>query len=114
MGRSRSVYCARVSPAPTERRKVAGPSSAKWRIVSAAGYSGVVFDPDKMVLRLNGTLLFRDGAPVEFDGGAVSESIKAARETLIELDMGFGKESIRFYSSDLTAEYVHLNADYHT
>jgi len=33
---------------------------------------------------------------------------------LIELDMGGGTGSIRFYSSDLTAEYVHLNADYHT
>jgi glutamate N-acetyltransferase/amino-acid N-acetyltransferase len=84
------------------------------RIVSAAGYSGVTFDPDRLVLRLNGTLLFRDGAPVAFDGGAVSASIQAARETLIELDFGAGPGSIRFYSSDLTAEYVRLNADYHT
>jgi len=44
----------------------------------------------------------------------VSESIKAARETLIELAVHAGPASIRFYSSDLTAEYVHLNADYHT
>jgi glutamate N-acetyltransferase/amino-acid N-acetyltransferase len=84
------------------------------RIVSAAGYAGVAFDPEKLVLRLNGTLLFRDGAPVAFDGGAVSASIQASRETLIEIDFGDGPGSIRFYSSDLTAEYVRLNADYHT
>ena len=44
----------------------------------------------------------------------MAESIRAARETLIELEFHSGRESIRFYSSDLTAEYVHLNADYHT
>jgi glutamate N-acetyltransferase/amino-acid N-acetyltransferase len=84
------------------------------RIVSAAGYAGVPFDPDTLALRLNGTLLFQRGAPVAFDADAVSASIQAARETLIELDFNAGPASIRFYSSDLTAEYVRLNADYHT
>ena len=65
-------------------------------------------------LRLNGTLLFRNGAPVPFDADAVSASIQAARETLIELSVGGGPGTIRFFSSDLTAEYVRLNADYHT
>jgi glutamate N-acetyltransferase/amino-acid N-acetyltransferase len=82
--------------------------------VSAAGYSGVSFDPAAAVLRLNGTLLFRDGSPVAFDADAVSSSIRDNRETLIELSVGSGPDSIRFYSSDLTADYVHLNADYHT
>ena len=81
---------------------------------TAAGYAGVPFDPARLQLRLNGTLLFRGGAPVEFDGDAVSASIRDHRETLIELDLEEGAESIRFYSSDLTADYVHLNADYHT
>jgi N-acetylglutamate synthase/N-acetylornithine aminotransferase len=44
----------------------------------------------------------------------VSGSIKGSRETLIEVDLQSGPGRIRFYSSDLTAEYVHLNADYHT
>jgi len=103
-----------IADSPLVKTAICGADPNWGRIVSAAGYSGVVFDPEKMVLWLNGTLLFRDGAPVEFDGDKVSASIKAARETLIELEMGFGNESIRFYSSDLTAEYVHLNADYHT
>ena len=103
-----------IADSPLVKTAIHGADPNWGRIVSAAGYSGVRFDADRMMLRLNGTLLFRDGAPVGFDGDAVSDSIKAARETLIELDMGSGPESIRFYSSDLTAEYVHLNADYHT
>jgi glutamate N-acetyltransferase/amino-acid N-acetyltransferase len=103
-----------VADSPLVKTAIHGADPNWGRIVSAAGYSGVKFNPDKLVLRLNGTLLFRDGHPVEFDGGKVSESIRASRETLIELEVHSGRESIRFFSSDLTAEYVHLNADYHT
>jgi glutamate N-acetyltransferase/amino-acid N-acetyltransferase len=103
-----------VADSPLVKTAICGADPNWGRIVSAAGYAGVPFDPEKLVLRLNGTLLFRGGAPVAFDADAVSNSIQAARETLIELDFNAGGESIRFYSSDLTAEYVRLNADYHT
>jgi glutamate N-acetyltransferase/amino-acid N-acetyltransferase len=82
--------------------------------VSAAGYSGITLDPTQVLLRVNGTLLFEAGSPVPFVADAVSDSIKNHRETLIELVVGGGPGRIRFYSSDLTADYVHLNADYHT
>jgi len=103
-----------IGDSPLVKTAIHGADPNWGRIVSAAGYSGVTFDPGTLVLRLNGTLLFRDGQPVAFDGGKVSESIRDSRETLIELELRAGRESIRFYSSDLTAEYVHLNADYHT
>ena len=103
-----------IADSPLVKTAVHGADPNWGRIVSAAGYSGVRFDPTQVRLRLNGTLLFQAGAPVPFDADAVSSSIKAARETLIELELGAGPGAIRFYSSDLTAEYVHLNADYHT
>jgi len=103
-----------IADSPLVKTAVHGADPNWGRIVSAAGYSGVAFDPSRLVLRLNGTLLFRDGAPVPFDGPTVSASIRGARETLIEVDLQSGPGSIRFYSSDLTADYVHLNADYHT
>jgi glutamate N-acetyltransferase/amino-acid N-acetyltransferase len=103
-----------IADSPLVKTAVHGADPNWGRIVSAAGYAGVAFDPAQVRLRLNGTLLFQAGSPVPFDADAVSASIKAARETLIELDLGAGPGAIRFYSSDLTAEYVHLNADYHT
>jgi glutamate N-acetyltransferase/amino-acid N-acetyltransferase len=103
-----------VADSPLVKTAIHG-SDPNWgRIVSAAGYAGVPFDPTRLVLRLNGTLLFRDGAPVAFDADAVSASLGASREALIELDLASGPASVRFHSSDLTAEYVRLNADYHT
>ena len=103
-----------IGDSPLVKTAVHGADPNWGRIVSAAGYSGVAFDPGKLRLRVNGTLLFESGSPVPFDADAVSASIKAARETLIEVDLASGPAAIRFYSSDLTADYVHLNADYHT
>jgi glutamate N-acetyltransferase/amino-acid N-acetyltransferase len=103
-----------IADSPLVKTAIHGADPNWGRIVSAAGYSGVSFDPSKLVLTVNGTLLFRDGAPVAFDADAVSASIKGSREVAIEVDIGSGPGRIRFYSSDLTAEYVHLNADYHT
>jgi glutamate N-acetyltransferase/amino-acid N-acetyltransferase len=93
---------------------VAGADPNWGRIVSAAGYAGVPFDPGGVSLRLNGTLLYQRGAPVAFDPAAVSRSVSENRDTAIELDFSDGQASIRFWSTDLTAEYVRLNADYHT
>jgi glutamate N-acetyltransferase/amino-acid N-acetyltransferase len=103
-----------IADSPLVKTAVHGADPNWGRIVSAAGYAGVPFDPDQLVLRVNGTLLFERGAPVPFDEAAVSASIRDARETLIAVDLGGGEAAVRFYSSDLTAEYVRLNADYHT
>jgi glutamate N-acetyltransferase/amino-acid N-acetyltransferase len=84
------------------------------RIVSAAGYSGVAFDESELSLWLNGTALYRDGVPLEFDAAAVSANLRADRETTIRLTLRRGTGTIRFWTCDLTAEYVRLNADYTT
>ncbi len=83
-------------------------------IVSAAGYAGVPFDPAGVSLHVNGLLLYEGGTPVDFDESAVSDSIRQNRDTLIELQLSEGRADGRFWTSDLTAEYVRLNADYHT
>ncbi len=48
------------------------------RIVSAAGFAGVPFDPDLATLKLQGTVVFRAGQPVQFDAVAASASLKSA------------------------------------
>jgi glutamate N-acetyltransferase/amino-acid N-acetyltransferase len=84
------------------------------RIVSAAGYANIPLNPKGITLHLNGHLLYRDGRPVPFDAATVSKSISDNRDTLIQLDFSEGAAGVRFWTADLTAEYVRLNADYHT
>ncbi len=103
-----------VANSPLVKTAVAGADPNWGRIVSAAGYSGVPFDPAGVSLRVNGFLLYEAGAPVAFDEAVVSESIRDNRDTLLRLDLSDGDAAGRFWTSDLTAEYVRLNADYHT
>ncbi|MDZ4821091.1 MAG: bifunctional glutamate N-acetyltransferase/amino-acid acetyltransferase ArgJ [Planctomycetota bacterium] len=93
---------------------VAGADPNWGRIVSAAGYAGIPFDPKRVDLTVNGFSLYQQGAPVPFDADKVSSSIRDNRDTSIILTLGEGTEHITFFTTDLTAEYVRLNADYHT
>lgn len=93
---------------------VAGGDPNWGRIVSAAGYAGVAFRPEGLGLRINGTPLYERGAPVPFDPAAVSQSVRAVRETSVELSLSEGSASVRFWTSDLTKEYLRINTDYHT
>jgi glutamate N-acetyltransferase/amino-acid N-acetyltransferase len=103
-----------VANSPLVKTAITGADPNWGRIVSAAGYAGVPFDPAGVSLHVNGFLLYRGGTPVPFDAKAVSESIRQNRDTLIELAFGEGDGHTRFWTTDLTAEYVRLNADYHT
>ena len=103
-----------VADSPLVKTAIHGADPNWGRIVSAAGYAGIEFDPARVSLDLNGFPLYRDGAPIEFDATVVSQSIRDNRETQIMLRFGEGEAGIRFWTADLTAEYVHLNADYTT
>ncbi len=103
-----------VAESPLVKTAIAGGDPNWGRIVSAAGYAGVPFHPGRVTLRLNGVLLYAQGAPVEFDAAAVSQSIRDNRDTAIELQFDRGDAQVRFWTTDLTAEYVRLNADYTT
>ena len=93
---------------------IAGADPNWGRIVSAAGYAGVAFDPGGVDLRINDFLLYERGAPVAFDAARVSASIRDHRETRVAVHFSEGHAAARFWTTDLTAEYVRLNADYHT
>jgi glutamate N-acetyltransferase / amino-acid N-acetyltransferase len=103
-----------IADSPLVKTAIAGADPNWGRIVSAAGYAGVPFDPTKVTLHLNGLLLYERGAPVDFDADAAARSIAADRDTSIVLLLEEGTAAARFWTTDLTAEYVRLNADYHT
>lgn len=103
-----------VANGPLVKTAIHGADPNWGRIISAVGYSGVPIDTTKLRLHLNGTLLFENESPVPFDNDKVSHSIRNNRDTRIEIDLGLGDHDLTFWTCDLTSEYVHLNADYHT
>jgi glutamate N-acetyltransferase / amino-acid N-acetyltransferase len=84
------------------------------RIVSAAGYAGVLFEERDLSLWLDETLLYKAGTPVVFDAGALSTFMKQNRELRLRLQFTLGSGRCSFWTCDLTYDYVRLNADYTT
>jgi glutamate N-acetyltransferase / amino-acid N-acetyltransferase len=84
------------------------------RFVSAAGYSGVEFAEADLSLWMGPFELYRAGAPLPFDPKAASAYLRDNREVHLRLKFTLGSARCRFYTCDLTTEYVRLNADYTT
>jgi glutamate N-acetyltransferase/amino-acid N-acetyltransferase len=103
-----------VADSPLVKTAICGADPNWGRIVSAAGYAGVELREVDISLKLNGFDLYRSGTPLPFDAAAVSKSMKDKRDVHIELKLDLGSERVRFWTSDLTKEYVELNADYTT
>ncbi|MBI3865815.1 MAG: bifunctional ornithine acetyltransferase/N-acetylglutamate synthase, partial [Planctomycetia bacterium] len=103
-----------VADSPLVKTAIAGGDPNWGRIVSAVGYAGVPLEEKDITLRLNDVLLYKSGAPVAFNAADVSAALKNNRKVHIELELTLGREVVRYWTSDLTAEYVRLNADYTT
>ena len=83
------------------------------RILAAVGRSGVPIDPSRVQIFIGRQKVCRDGVACAFNE-------KQAHRTLaqsvcdIRVQLGRGHQSVRFLTTDLTAEYVRINADYST
>ncbi|WP_231943650.1 bifunctional glutamate N-acetyltransferase/amino-acid acetyltransferase ArgJ [Aeoliella mucimassa] len=103
-----------IADSPLVKTAIAGADPNWGRIVSAAGYAGVSFDPRNVSLHINAMLVYERGAPVKFDEQVVSQSMASEKEISLLLILDEGSAAARFWTTDLTAEYVRLNADYTT
>jgi glutamate N-acetyltransferase/amino-acid N-acetyltransferase len=82
------------------------------RLLAAAGYSGVAFDPNAVTIRIGSLPVFENGMrAVAFDE-AVTHAHMSQREYTIHIDLGQATGHCRFLTCDLTHEYVSINADY--
>jgi glutamate N-acetyltransferase/amino-acid N-acetyltransferase len=83
------------------------------RIIAAAGRAGAPIDVSRARLHLQNTLVFENGRPTEYDERALVEAMQTD-EVTIALTLSDGDGEAHFWSSDLTAEYVQINAHYRT
>jgi len=103
-----------IAESPLVKSAIYGADPNWGRIVSAAGYSGVMFDDTDLTLWLGDMPLFRAGMPLPFDAKAASAYLKHNREVHIRLRFTLGPGRCTWWTCDLTPEYVRLNADYTT
>jgi glutamate N-acetyltransferase/amino-acid N-acetyltransferase len=82
------------------------------RLAAAIGYSGAEIDPDRFDIWFGELPVCRNGgrAP-EFDEVALHNYISQPEFT-INIHLNQGKGSCVFWTTDLTVDYIHINADY--
>jgi glutamate N-acetyltransferase/amino-acid N-acetyltransferase len=83
------------------------------RILAAAGRSGAKVDDRKATIRIGSLEVFRAGRPVRFDPDALRTIFRQA-EIPIEVELALGDGQATAWGTDLSAEYVRINADYTT
>ncbi|MGH9514144.1 MAG: bifunctional glutamate N-acetyltransferase/amino-acid acetyltransferase ArgJ [Terriglobales bacterium] len=83
------------------------------RILAAVGRSGVAVHPEKIAILIGKQTVCRRGAACVFDEKSAHQELSKA-ESEVSIRLGNGKASLLFLTTDLTQEYVKINADYST
>ncbi len=103
-----------IANSPLVKTAVAG-SDPNWgRILAAAGYSGVAFNPADVDIFLQRTEVCRGGLAAEFDESHLKAKLDEAEVSIRVVLNGRGKAEARFFTCDLTEGYIQINGSYRT
>lgn len=103
-----------IANSPLVKTAIAG-SDPNWgRILSAAGNAGVVFDPSRADIWMQGVPVCAGGLAADFSENELKTKLDE-RECAIRFAVrGRGKGTARFWTCDLTEDYIKINASYRT
>jgi glutamate N-acetyltransferase/amino-acid N-acetyltransferase len=103
-----------IAHSPLVKTAWAGCDPNWGRLAAAIGYSGAQIDPGKFDISFGTLPICRNGgrAP-EFDEAAAHAYI-SQREFSISIDLHQGAGTCVFWTTDLTHQYISINADYST
>ncbi|HTS28295.1 MAG TPA: bifunctional glutamate N-acetyltransferase/amino-acid acetyltransferase ArgJ [Bryobacteraceae bacterium] len=103
-----------IANSPLVKTAVAG-SDPNWgRILSAAGNSGVTFDPSKTDIHMQNVLVCRGGLAAPFSEAELKQKLDAPECEIRLTIRGTGKGATRFWTCDFTEGYIRINASYRT
>ena len=87
-------------------------ADANWgRILAAVGYSGIDFNPDDVEISFGDLPILRKNYEIVLDEEKAKEILM--RDSInIVVNLHQGDQFARFWTCDLTKEYVHINASY--
>ena len=103
----------RIATSPLVKTAAFGRDPNWGRILAAAGSAFCAggfaqVEVDRLELRMNGVVVFAGGEPTD------AEVALESTTCLIELDLGLGTGGATYLASDLTYDYVRINAEYTT
>jgi len=103
-----------IANSPLVKTAVAG-SDPNWgRIICAAGYAGVEFDPRKVDIEMHGITVCKAGLAAPFSEGELKAKLDLPDCPIRFTIRGPGKGSATFWTCDFTHGYIEINASYRT
>ncbi len=88
---------------------------ANWgRIIAAVGYSGAHIDPDRVAIYFNDVPVVRNGISTGKELEDQATAILKTPEFAVTIELHLGDGAASYYTSDLTYDYVKINAAYRT
>ena len=88
---------------------------ANWgRIIAAVGYSGAEVDPDLVSIQFDDVPLVRQGVGLGLEQENLAFEVLKKPEFTVTIDLGLGEGNAHYYTSDLSFDYVKINAEYRT
>lgn len=111
--REAEAIARRIATSPLVKTAAFGRDPNWGRVLGAAGSAPVdgtfaQLDPDKVTLSFNGVAVYAEGGPT--GAKPVLEGVSCA----VDLDLGLGSGAAAYLASDLTYDYVRINAEYTT
>jgi glutamate N-acetyltransferase / amino-acid N-acetyltransferase len=82
------------------------------RIICAAGRSGCIFDPSRVDLFIGSVQVVSNGEPAPASWENAAHEVMKSREFSVLLDLHSGDSQGVIFTTDLSEEYVTINADY--
>ncbi len=103
-----------IAHSPLVKTAWAGTDPNWGRILAAIGYSGVEIDPGRINIWFGDHEICRAGGRSPLMDEDAAHLHLTQSEYHVRIDLGIGNGACRFWTCDLTKEYVAINADYST
>jgi glutamate N-acetyltransferase/amino-acid N-acetyltransferase len=103
----------RIAISPLTKTAFFGCDPNWGRIIAAAGDADVPVVPSKVDIVLQGELIVKNGVEVPFDEQALKKMMNK-KDISVIVNLNDGKASFDIYTTDLTYDYIKINASYRT
>ncbi len=102
----------RIAESPLVKTSLYGKKCNWGRIIAAVGSAGVSIDPQKIDIFFGSIRVFHKGLGQEKEKEA--DAYLLSKEVCIRVDLNLGKAVGTVWTTDLSPEYISINADYST
>ncbi len=100
-----------IARSPLCKTAIFGMDANFGRFITACGYSGASFDPNKIDLYLGDMQMYKDGIALDIDEDAAVELLKE-HDVYIKVVLYEGDAYDRMFTCDFSYDYVEINGSY--